>query len=409
MRRIVLFAVVAISFIACEKDPITTIDFTENTAVVVENYRVSLDEALQIADSHIDNLSPQTRGINREVKSTELYVAKPATRSVGNQEVSFYLVNYEDNQGFAMVSTDERATPVYAYSDSGQLTSDDLETNPALKIFIEGSIENYQIEVAGYDQPLPIELPDSIYGDIGKLRIVEYDGGLYYESLTVETTEVEPLLTTEWHQYAPYGSFCPNGVGGCSPIAAAQVMAYHKHPSSFNGYPFDWDAITAFATIDSLSTTADDVALLVRQIADNMEASYNPEGTTSVEFERVKYTLRDFDYTCGHPASFNRDRIIDQNLDLNRPVIIKGDDLAGVGHAWVIDGYRCYTYRYTYYYTFEPYDRYDSFISSSSTYFHCNIGWKRKSNNTTVNGYYLSNSFLHPVDIKVIHDIVPVE
>ncbi|MBQ3203929.1 MAG: C10 family peptidase [Alistipes sp.] len=402
MRRIVLFAVVAISFIACEKDPITTIDFTENTAAVVENYRVSLDEALQIADSHIDNLSPQTRGVNREVKSTELYVAKPATRSVGNQEVSFYLVNYEDNQGFAMVSTDERATPVYAYSDSGQLTSDDLETNPALKIFMEGSIENYQIEVAGYDQPLPI---DSIYGDMGKLRIVEYDGGLYYESLTVETTEVEPLLTTEWHQYAPYGSYCPNGIGGCGPIAAAQVMAYYKHPSSFNGYPFDWEALTASPEVSLDSEYADNVALLVRQIADNMEASYNPEGTTSVDFERVKYTLRDFDYTCGHPASFNRDRIIDQNLELNRPVIIKGYNLAGVGHAWVIDGYRYYVYRRTYYYTFEPYDRYDTFISSSSTYFHCNIGW----DDTDVNGYYLSNSFLHPVDIEVIHDIVPVE
>lgn len=404
MKRIVLFAVVAISFIACEKDPITTIDFTENAAAVVENYRVSLDEALQIADSHIDNLNPQTRGVNRKVKSTELYVAKPATRSVGNQEVSFYLVNYEDNQGFAMVSTDERATPVYAYSDSGQLTSDDLETNPALKIFMEGSIENYQIEVAGYDQPLPI---DSIYGDMGKLRIVEYDGGLYYESLTVETTEVEPLLTTEWHQFAPYGSFCPNGVGGCGPIAAAQIMAYHKHPSWFNSYPFDWDAMTVNPTIDQSSTVASDVAFLVWQIAENAEAEYN-EGSTSTYINRMKYTFRDFDYSCGHPSSYDIERI-KQNLHLSQPIYIRGESATEGNHAWVIDGFRRYAYRHTYYYTFEPYDRYDTFISTSSTYVHCNFGWQRDDDGSTENGYYLSNSLRFPTDVKVIYDIVPVE
>ena len=122
MRKILFVMVAALAFVACEKDYQSVIEKTD-LETVVQNNKVSLKQALLYAENSINGINPTTRSAERKVKSTEIYVAKPATRSTESTEVSFYLINYENNEGFAMVSTDSRATPVYAYSDKGNLTA----------------------------------------------------------------------------------------------------------------------------------------------------------------------------------------------------------------------------------------------------------------------------------------------
>jgi len=59
--------------------------------------------------------------------------------------------------------------------------------------------------------------------------------------------EVGPLLTTSWHQRAPYNNFCPMGDGGrcvvgCVATAAAQIMKYWNWPDSGTGsHSYTWD------------------------------------------------------------------------------------------------------------------------------------------------------------------------
>ncbi|MBD5231573.1 MAG: hypothetical protein HDS66_05430 [Bacteroidales bacterium] len=38
----------------------------------------------------------------------------------------FYLINFEDEQGFALMSADRRTLPVYALSETGSLTEEDI-------------------------------------------------------------------------------------------------------------------------------------------------------------------------------------------------------------------------------------------------------------------------------------------
>ncbi len=60
---------------------------------------------------------------------------------------------------------------------------------------------------------------------------------------------VGPLLTTAWHQEAPYNNSCPMGDGGrslvgCVATATAQIMRYHHWPPVGTGdhsYPWDGD------------------------------------------------------------------------------------------------------------------------------------------------------------------------
>jgi parallel beta-helix repeat protein len=60
-------------------------------------------------------------------------------------------------------------------------------------------------------------------------------------------TQVGPLLTTAWHQGAPYNNFCPMGDGGrcvvgCTGTASAQIMKYHEWPpSGTGGHSLTWD------------------------------------------------------------------------------------------------------------------------------------------------------------------------
>ena len=400
MRKILFVMFAALAFVACEKDYQSVIEKTD-LETVVQNNKVSLKQALLFAENSINGINPTTRSAERKVKSTEIYVAKPATRSAEGAEVSFYLINYENNEGFAMVSTDSRTTPVYAYSDEGSLTAEDFETNPFLKIFIEGSIENYQIELASYDDRLPIELPDSIYGDITRLPIVEYDGGYYYERRSLETINKDELLTTNWGQGSPYGNSCPNGIGGCGPVAAAQIMAYHQHPAQRLWHVYDWDAMTASPTLEDGSTGAIAAAELIYQIGSASNARYK-NNETSTYISDIANTFYLFSYTTGNPASYDVNRV-QENINAESPIYIRGENSDG-GHAWVIDGYQYTAYRTTYYYTYEPYARYDTFITSSYTYFHCNLGWHGVND-----GYYYSYSLLHNNDLKVIYDIVPNE
>ncbi len=412
MRKIIVFILVALSLAACEKDSQPTTEKVDLESVV-ENNKVSLRQALLYAENSINGINPTTRSAERKVKSTEIYVAKSATRSAENTEVSFYLINYEDNEGFAMVSTDSRATPVYAYSDEGNLTPEDLETNPALQIFMDGSVEQYQIEVASYiDIYEPIIWPDSANRDILRLPIVEYNGGLYYEDYRMEEVIKPALLTTYWLQYSPYGNYCPNGVAGCGPIAAAQIMAYYKYPAKFNNHLYNWDAMTATSTLLSGTTGAANAATLIWDIGIDADAKYNeyenPEDNdTSTKIVDIKKTFRNFGYSCGHPASYDINRIM-SNINAGKPLYIRGDNGGTSGHAWVIDGYHNQTFSVTYYYTYEPYDFYDSYVSSSRTYLHYNIGWGDNSSaQTHNNGYYLASNFMYNQDIEIIYDITP--
>ena len=398
MRKILFVMVAALAFVACEKDYQSVIEKSD-LETVVQNNKVSLKQALLYAENSINGINPTTRSAERKVKSTELYVAKPATRSAEDVEVSFYLINYEDNEGFAMVSTDSRATPVYAYSDEGNLSAEDFENKPFLKIFIEGTIENYQNEVASPRMPEdPINRPDSIVTEL-PLPTVVYNGGVYYLETTLEDFVKEPLLTTRWHQGAPYANNCPGGVAGCAPIAVAQIMAYHKHPAQFNGHTYNWNAMTATATLDIGATGAITAAQLVYDIGYTTGINY--EIGTEPSIHLLDNTFEAFDYDCSTPTSYNVERVVG-NINNGQPVLMDGYNNQFDGHTWVIDGYNRINTRYTYYYIDRPNFIYETRIVGSVDYFHCNMGLGGRND-----GYYLSSSLLHNNSICTIYDITP--
>lgn len=216
-------------------------------------------------------------------------------------------------------------------------------------------------------------------------------------------------MTTYWHQDSPYNKYCPNGAGGCGPVAAAQIMAFHKHPAQFGGYAYNWDAMTADSVLTAEHLGANYAARLILDIGVEADAEYLPlVRETGVTMPNMRDAFIEFDYSCDYPSLYNKNRII-ENINTEQPVFIGGHNENNKGHIWVIDGYSIYNQYTTYYYTYAPYDVFESIPTSSSTYFHCNLGWGLVDEQIHNNGYYYSGAFLHDDNLKCIYNIMPNE
>lgn len=77
---------------------------------------------------------------SREVEEIEVLHSNLQTRSqAGNASVNsdLYLVNYANNKGFALLSSDSRLRPIYAISDTGHIQMADTINNKALSMFLK--------------------------------------------------------------------------------------------------------------------------------------------------------------------------------------------------------------------------------------------------------------------------------
>lgn len=423
MRKILFVMFAALAFVACEKDfqPTTEMVDLEN---VVQSNKVSLNQALVYAENSINGIGTSTRSTSRKVKSSEIFVAKPSTRNVESEEVSFYLINYENNEGYAMVSTDSRTTPVYAYSDEGNLTPEDFENNPGLKIFLEGAILNYEDEIAncstyalGDGDRLPIfEIPEELMAINDMVEIVEVNRVYYFKGTRVNENIKGPFVSVAWHQDFPYNQHFENYYAGCGPVAVGQVMSYHKYPASYNNntynyhYTYDWDYITAIPThnINHMNDVALIISDLLEIIAKIADFDYGNNAAILTSKSGLMNALQAFGYQCQGYNSFDSSLVF-ANINNNNPVIIGGENQdEEYGHFWVIDGYSEVRTITTLYNITYPYNEYSATSTDPTKYYHCNWGFNVGFNaNAKHNGYYLYNSFGYTSNMEMIYNIHP--
>ena len=428
MRNLVksmLLAALLVAGVSCEKrfEEIAEVQPENHAAAdVVTSYEVSYEEALAKADALFAGIDgATTRAGNRRVKNHELFRSgNRLTRTASDDaEAKFHIINYEDNAGFAMIAADKRATDIYAYSDTGNLCVDDAMKNSGFGVFMEGAIDLYGKEI---DRPfIPadttelgggggfIDLPGDKYGDIPYLGI-EVIAGITYRvrlEMNKSISKKDPLVPVEWDQCNPYNYYCPSCgdyvgtsyygrcAAGCGPVAAAQIMAYHKHPASYSDYIFDWDGMLhSFEYNENINTYSQMVARLIREVGREAKADYGKE--TGVTLANIKIMFPKFGYNITG-ADYDVDKVM-ASLYNNKPVYARGQKKSGDGHAWVIDGYDHLVNRKTYYYNYAPYNVYDKRDFMNRIYVHCNWGWggdgKNKNSDYSDNGYFLNDAFV---------------
>lgn len=421
-----LFAALFVAGVSCEKQFDGTVEVqSENqiTAEAATSYEVSYEEALARADALFAGIDgATTRAGSRRVKNHELFCSgKRFTRTEPDAaEAKFHIINYEDNAGFVMVAADKRATDIYAYSHTGNLDVDDAIENSGFGVFMEGAVALYGQEI---DRPLIpgdttndgfIDLPGDKYGDIPYLAIEVINGVTYRVRLERDKSisKKTPLVSVKWSQKHPYNYYCPSCswssedneyyrgkcVAGCGPVAAAQIMSYHKYPASYAGYEFDWSVMNESPSYQYKEEPDDNIlmiARLIREIGREANADYGKE--TSAYTSKMKKTFVEFGYNVTGVDDYDVNKV-KASVYNNRPVFAGGSKKSGSGHFWVIDGYDHLVTRKTYYYNYAPYNVYDVRDSDNRIYVHCNWGWggNGKNENSTYpdKGYFLNDAFI---------------
>ncbi len=371
-RKLLPLAAIAMLFAACSSDEPNLLPEEENIPQVANPYRVSLDDALDNAETLLSQISEAETRSGRRVASVK-YFTTPSTRSA-DSDTMLYLVNYENDGGFALLSADSRLRPVYAISDEGSLNMEDTVYNKGLAMFARG----VEAEIASL--PLNPILPpvDPIVPPTDTLRIQR---------------KVGPLLNSyvrNWSQDAPYNRYCfmtdgRQAIVGCTAVAVGQIMAYHEWPLDYDGYYYEWDAMKNGQDDDM-------VAHFLRSLGnpENLNMRYGNYGEangngSSAFVSRYNPTFANMGYICNNLTIFSEENI-QQMLSGTyssecpaSPVLISSNHVDG-GHGWVIDGWLLYINQYTtgthVQYVYEDY------------LYHCVWGWGGKNNGY----YYLYNS-----------------
>ena len=376
----------------------------------------------EMALAEVENLFAQgqtTRSLNqttRKVDNHHEFVFNKGTRAIGNDsiDVRFHIINFADNQGFALVSADSRTTGIYAYSETGNLDIEDAIENTGFGDFMESAAKHYENEIdisknntrGGSIGPLP---PDP--NGITKLNMEEWNGVMYYvDHQTMIAYTYEPLLQVKWHQLSPYNYYCPEittnswyldgkAATGCGPIAVAQIMSYYQYPSIVLSTHFDWESIMTAPsyTYFDYSNASLATAYLIHKVGESSHAVYGEQTSTYLIDDATTLFLCGYGYSG--PESFSESKVR-SSIASHYPVLMSGRQ-NGNGHAWVIDGYRQNKMVSTYYYKTPPYNVFRVQTDMLGYYYHCNWGW------TTPNTWCISTFDGWNSDKQLVYNIRP--
>lgn len=281
-----------------------------------------------------------------KVKSNKQIKLKLAYSATNEKELNnFYVFNREEQNGFIIVSGDDRTKPILGYADSGYFDYDNIPDN------FKYWLEYYQKAI----ENLPEHLLQSNVND------------------NETSTSVEPLLNKiSYNQDKPYNNLCPqinllkgNAVTGCAATSMAQVMRYHKYPAQGIGsYSYKTASLKLSASADFANTTYDwdnmletyvkgkytdeqatAIATLMYHCGVAMKMDYG-EVSSATAIEMIYALVNYFNYDGATIKLRYRDfyasdewtNIIKKELNENRPVIYNGQSVAG-GHSFVCDGY----------------------------------------------------------------------
>ena len=400
MKRLLLLCALAIPcFMACEKmDEVVSPDVEQQQDPLADVIRIAMDGASMLEDGA--TRATANRRVNLDAISCKIH---PATRAGEANDTLYYVVNYADNAGFAIVSADEHATDgerLLAVIEQGSYTAGETTGIGGFDGFV--SLLDYEI-IGG---------KDSLTLDLSR-----------YETVMTEShwSGVGPYLQVQWGQGGAYGAFpnsynydmpynkyciknnalCPTG---CAAVAMAQVMSYHKRPLTYTRYhdgsaantTLDWDSIVTWVggeyDPEWDDADGDAIAHLMREMGHrvNLEYGYNE---TNYSFDQISASLDTFGYTINPSLPYDYQTIVNE-LVQSRPVFIGGGETVNVlaGHLWVADGYK-YNEQHHITYKITPLPRGDVYeiiqeYDETYRYLHYNWGY-----DGICNGYFADGVF----------------
>lgn len=404
--RLLLLLAANAFFVACSNEEVAETSTPMPKIQKVSSIR-SYEEALQIAQSSIQMVDgqAQTRAASpRKIALNESKVCKLDAKTRTSSDLNdtlMYVFNFEDNQGFSIISANKNTEALIAVTEKGHYDPSVRSNNEGFNLFMDlakiyVANDRQMGEPGGGLDPL-LELKDSI---------VTFSG------------YVGPFIEVKWGQEYPEGMFCPNGISGCCNTAMAQVMTYFEYPTgislTYSGADQSYQALNwsniklhaisnhapnSFYDIDEATHKA--IGRLCRQLGELSNSTYYQDNTETYDND-VKQTMTQLGYTTNNWTDYSSG-VVTASITNCHPVLIYGFRIkyengnpVEVGHAWVVDGY--YYSGYESFTWSRPYNGFDweliEHVVSTDYYHHFNWGYSGDNN-----GYYITGVF----DMCTIH------
>lgn len=323
-------------FCSCEqKDNLSLIENPEQ-----ENYFIDQDKALSIATI----LSPDIKRGKATTKSSSMannIIGVKNIQSIGdNNSPVYHILNYENDNGFVILSADARTPVVLAFSPNGNFEINDdmppglVEWMNDTELMVEG-VRSGEIEpLAPAARPLLCEAIQSV--------TIPEEGGTVPMGPNdpcnddtvpidcIQTHVVQPKLQTEWGQRGGFNDLIPLQCGGdeapvgCVAVAMGQIMYYHQYPAQY-----DWSAMVL-----DVGTMAS--AQLLYDAAESVDMDYACSASSAYSSDVPNALKNTFGYSSATYSNFNLSTA-KQEIKNGYPIILRGDGTGG--HAWVSDGY----------------------------------------------------------------------
>ncbi|NLJ81722.1 MAG: T9SS type A sorting domain-containing protein, partial [Bacteroidales bacterium] len=336
-------------------------------AHVVNSSPIDTNLAKQVGTTFLNKVNQNKN--QKSIPDLHLVHQEASLQKSENQNVYFYVYNLS-NQGFIIVSADDRVEPILGYSLQGDFDLNNIP--PALSEMLK-VYKNTIDYVITNNIPAGAEITQS-WQDLISGNIP-----------TRKSSSVDPLIETRWGQsgrkyssvfYELYNNMCPYDTDkseltltGCVATAMAQIMRYWKYPSigmgshfythtkygplyaDFESVHYDYDSMPV--QLNNLSTTGqiDAVATVMYQCGVSVDMKYGVDGSSSSLLEWTK-GARSGEYALKTNFGFYNAKgikkenytesqwvaILKTELNESRPVLYRGESSSG-GHAFICDGY----------------------------------------------------------------------
>lgn len=294
-------------------------------AAVIQAAPVSKTEAQKKAQQFISGKVAAARG-----------TSTPDLQLATADGDNYYVFNVSGQQGFVIVSGDDRAPEILGYSDEGQFDAANIPSN--MKAWLQGYADEIQ----------SLKNMPEVAGARRATRAPERNWAA-----------IDPLIKSKWDQGSPYNNLLNGNVTGCVATAMAQVMYYYKWPkegttaipkstnnSSLGPTVFDWNNMKNMYSGSESVTAKTAVATLMRYCGYSVNTAYGTGSSSAVASLAVNAFKSYFNYDQNiryiERAFYSIDEwesIIYEELANDRPVMYGGSTVRGSGHEFVCDGY----------------------------------------------------------------------
>lgn len=308
-------------------------------AISASGQKISAVKAMEKAQAFAQKLEGNK---SKGLKGKALTLKRLAQREVlnGTDGEELFVYNIGENNGFVIVSGDERVPEILGYSTEGSINPQDMPEN--MRWWLQ------------------------MYAD----EIKQLKGSAKAASVPIHPA-IAPLLTCEWNQGAPYNNMCPKDRGrntlsktGCVATAMAQALTavrpanisaiggytktYHNNTVTLETLPattINWSILRDKYSSDDNDASAQEVAKLMRYCGQAAKMGYSGLSSGALSQDACKALKQYFGITSectniyrGNYDKTSWDKRIYRELSDGRVVMFGGSNFEE-GHEFVCDGY----------------------------------------------------------------------